>query len=238
MYILSFFAGVMTLFTPCILPLFPMVLISTFKRYSSRDIFFLLSGLTLTFTFISTLFSVIIFSFPFKDHLRLVAATTIFIMGLVMVDKDIETMIFGRYHKFVSVVNQKFQDKIQISRNEKNSNNAIEALVTGVSFGILWSACAGPILASIISLIAVNTSLSEGIAYLFIYSIGVSVSVLFLNILFKYGIDKKLKIDPVTFAIKFKKVAGYLLIISSLMFLLGVDKAIQTMILYYLPIFL
>ena len=235
MYILSFIAGLMTLFTPCILPLLPMVFISIFKRYSRRDIFFLLAGLSLTFTFVSVIFSIIIFAFPFKDYLKFFAAFVIFIMGLVMIDNDLEITIFGKYHKLVAIINQKIQNKINIIKNKKNTGKTIEAFITGVSFGILWSACAGPILASIIALFATTTSFTEGMIYLFIYSLGVSTSVLFLNIIVKYGIYQKLKIDPARFAVKFKKIAGYLLIISSIMFLLGFDKIIQSMILYYLP---
>ncbi len=240
MYLLSFFAGIMTLFTPCILPLLPVVFISIFKQYNKYHIFFLLTSLTLTFTLISSILSIIIFAFPFKDYLQVFAASIIFLMGIVMIDKDLEIMIFGKYHQFVSTINYRFQNKIKITNNSRNRppnrNKIIEASLTGISFGILWSACAGPILASIIALFSTNTTFTAGIVYLFIYSMGVSVSVLFLNLLFKYSIDKKLNIDPAQFAIKFKKIAGYLLIFSSIMFLLGIDKMLQSMILYYFPI--
>lgn len=49
------------------------------------------------------------------------------------------------------------------------------ALVVGAAFALGWSPCIGPILASILSLAAVNESAAEGAALLTIYSAGLAI---------------------------------------------------------------
>ena len=237
MYLLSFVAGLLTIITPCILPLIPAIFISIFNKYNKFNIFFMLLGLSLTFTTISGLLSIITFSFPIKAYLKFIAASTLFIMGFLMTEKSLETKLFSYIQKITTNIHTKILTLIKIKKYKdipaKKNNNS--AFLVGVSFGILWSACAGPILVSIIALLTIKANFVYGILNLFIYSVGVSTSVLFLTLFFKYGLDKKYNINVMKFSEKFRNVAGYIMIFASIMFLIGADKLIQTAIFLYFP---
>jgi cytochrome c-type biogenesis protein len=66
------------------------------------------------------------------------------------------------------------------------------AYVLGLAFGFGWTPCIGPVLGAILTVSALSSTASNGIALLSIYSIGLGVPFL-LSALFTEGLAKRLK---------------------------------------------
>ncbi len=176
-----FLAGVLTFFTPCILPLLPVYISllvgeeieeiakDRFKRLSLllNSIAFLL-GLSLVFVILGFSATALgAFFLKNKDVLRGLGGLLIFVFGL----------------KFLGYLNVDFLDyEKRLSAQRVNTGvQALNSFLIGFFFAFGWSPCLGPVLGSILTYTAVATSrVFEGGFYLLVYSLGFSLPMLLL----------------------------------------------------------
>lgn len=193
-YVLSFFSGIATFFSPCILPLIPgyLALISGFsasqilksgKTERKNLLLFSLSfiiGFSLIFSMLG-LFSTFIGSFLMKNKhvFEKVSGIIVFILGL-----HISGLIEISFLK---------NEKRKILRFSRHGY--IEAFLTGISFAFGWTPCIGPFLASILT-ISASKSAIEGMLLLLLYSFGIGVgfivATLFSEYFFNYVKEKRM----------------------------------------------
>lgn len=212
--LLVFIEGLLSFFSPCILPILPVYLsilsnsnVDILKSGEDKFIKTALFKNTILFVLgISTTFfilgsSVNILSSFFsenKNYIMIIGGIIIVFMGLFYVD-IIKSALLSR------------EKRINIKIKEMNS---LSAFILGFTFSFGWTPCIGPILASV--LIMASTSSSEITANLLItiYTIGFILPFIivagFYSKLFK-SIDKmKSYIGTI------KKICGVILIISGL----------------------
>ncbi len=96
------------------------------------------------------------------------------------------------------------------------------AYVMGLAFAFGWTPCIGPILATVLTLAAQETSLWSGIAMLFVYSLGLGVPFILAAVAIRPFLG---------FMTRFKrhfglleKIMGLLLIVTGLLFLFGAQN--------------
>ena len=92
----------------------------------------------------------------------------------------------------------------------------------GMSLGVLWIPCVGPILGAVLALVASVGNMTYGASMLFVYSIGMSLPMLSIAY---YG--KKITNRYKWFSRNgelLKKLSGLVLILIGIMLLFGVDK--------------
>jgi cytochrome c-type biogenesis protein len=65
-----------------------------------------------------------------------------------------------------------------VSRLAENAGGRTNGFVLGVLLGVIWIPCVGPMLSSVLGLVATEQRVTTGIAYLLIYSVGFSVPML------------------------------------------------------------
>jgi cytochrome c biogenesis protein CcdA len=90
----------------------------------------------------------------------------------------------------------------------------IGGLIIGASLGIVWIPCVGPILASILTLVALEGNVLYGAGLLLIYSMGFAIPMLIIAYSAKLSGDRLSKISE--YDIELKKGAGVVLIIVGL----------------------
>jgi len=174
-YIISFFSGALSFFSPCVLPLIPAYLsiISGFsareilsddlskiekKRFVYFSIFFVL-GFSVVFAMLGV-FSSFTGSFIIKNRVLIQK-----IMGVIMV--FIGLHISGVFRiKLFEFEKRKIYKSINPSY--------LTSFITGMSFAFGWSPCIGPFLANIL-LIASAKSIYHGFILLVIYSFGLGI---------------------------------------------------------------
>jgi len=230
--LLVFLAGMATVATPCVLPILPAVLSgSVGSRLRPLAI---VTGMTFTFTLMGLLvFTVASFGF-FTDYLRWFSIFVIIGMGAVLFDDDINEI----YVKISSSVVNFFREHVSFIGNitsKANPEGLPGGLFLGMSLGILWIPCVGPILGSVFSVVAESSAGSGDIYYgvilLIAYCMGVSIPMLIIAYSGK-SVSGRVK----WFSKRshfFKKLSGLILILVGLMMLFGIDKYLKVIFLPY-----
>jgi cytochrome c biogenesis protein CcdA len=169
-FFFAFLAGIVTIAGPCILPLLPIILGTSTKRgHASRPIFIIL-GFILSFTVFVILFATVGRALNIDTGLfRSIAAVLIGLFGIMMLFPDLQTKIFAKLEPILAKTSPK---------RDPNQSGLWSGFLLGTSLGLVWSPCAGPILGSILTLVAANQSLVQSGALLFAYSLGAGIPML------------------------------------------------------------
>lgn len=226
MVILLFFAfasGLVTILAPCIWPLLPIVLSTSLKGGKSKSLGITLGILT-TFGLLTIGISYIVAFFGLDPNiLRTVAVIILVVLGLSMVIPFLSRLLEGVISRFAGKVGQE---------NTMRSGFA-GGFLTGAALGVVWTPCAGPILAAIATLSA-TSSVSLGIILITVaYLCGVGIPLFF----FSYGGQRL--VSNTRFLSKYtgriQQLFGIILILTAVLIWTNYDKVIQVKILDALP---
>lgn len=227
--ILSFLAGVITITTPCVIPILPPMLAGS-VGHRLRPLFIVL-GSAVTFTLMGGLFSTIgIAVGATGDALRFVFTIVIIGFGLIMVNDDINDI----YTRYSSALVDRFLGIFKRGEGSSNGGHPLgSAFILGLSLGIVWIPCVGPILGSVLLYATLQGSLVKGSILLAVYSIGLGIPMLAIAYGGKYASDKVEWAKRNSLLIR--RIAGWVLILTGIAILLGIDRAIQAKLLPYFP---
>ena len=177
-----FAAGLLSFFSPCVLPLFPVyfgVLMSERGTRSIKIGKFEVAVLPVVRTFlfvagISTIFFVLGFAASllgqllYNPYFHLVLGTIIVLLGLHQME------VF----QLTSLQKQK-----TVQFETKNEKSLWSSYLLGLSFSFGWTPCVGPVLSSVLTLVATQqASVFYGMFLLAIYILGLSIPFLVLSI--------------------------------------------------------
>jgi cytochrome c-type biogenesis protein len=230
--ILVFIAGMATVATPCVLPILPAMLSgSVGSRLRPLAI---VTGMAITFTLMGLLvFTIASFSY-FTDYLRWFSIVFIIGMGAVLFDDDIN----NEYVKISSSIVDFGRERVSFLGNVSEKaprEGLLGGLFLGMSLGVVWIPCVGPILTSVFAFVAESTAgsgnLLHGTVLLLAYSLGVGFPMLFIAYSGKSVSGRVKWFSKNTHFLK--KVSGLVLILVGLMMLFGIDKYLKAMLLPY-----
>jgi len=168
--VLAFSAGVLTVAAPCVLPMLPLVLgASVGARQRTRPLFIAL-GFALAFASVVLLFN----SFTqvlglSHDGLRRGAAVLLLGFGVLMLWPAL-------YHRLSLRWSGRLWQPAGPARE-----GPLGGLLLGASLGVVWTPCAGPVLASILTLIATEPASGRAALLLFAYSLGAALPMLLIG---------------------------------------------------------
>jgi cytochrome c biogenesis protein CcdA/thiol-disulfide isomerase/thioredoxin len=223
----AFLAGIVTILSPCILPVLPVVLSGSVGGGKARPLG-IITGFMASFTFFTLALSALVRLLGISpDILRYVAAGMILAFGLVMVVPLFKTA----FMRLVSGLSRVGSGS-QVSSTGGN-RGYLSGLVLGLSLGLVWTPCVGPIMASVITL-ALTSSVDLGAVFITIaYSLGTSIP-LFLIMLGGRGL-----LTRVPFLTRhtdtIQKVFGGLMILTAVALFTGLDRLFQTALLQAFP---
>ncbi len=162
--VVAFGAGIVSILSPCILPLLPAVLASSTGKGKLRPLAIVL-GVSLSFTLMGIVTSAFGAAFQaYIGQLKILAEILIITMGFAML---FEIGLFNAFARFPLLAGM-------------NDKGPISGFLLGISLGILWIPCVGSILASILTMVALEGSIGKGALTLLIYSAGFAVPMLLL----------------------------------------------------------
>lgn len=221
----AFIAGVVTVLSPCILPILPIVLSSSVggEKSGYRRPFGVVIGFVASFTFFTLFLSTIVrVSGISPETLRLVAVVIIAGFGLTLVVPYLRNMLEELFSVF-----GRFAPKGTIKKG------FIPGLFMGFSLGLLWTPCVGPILASVISLSLTGSVTFNALLITLAYSLGTALPMFAIM----WGGRALLQKVPwlLIHAGKIQQVFGVLMILTALAILFNVDRTFQTFILKTFP---
>tara|TARA_Y100000590_G_scaffold450959_1_gene591511 strand:- start:1569 stop:2285 length:717 start_codon:yes stop_codon:yes gene_type:complete len=168
---IAFLAGFISFLSPCVLPLIP-----GYISYISGTSFDKLVKKNKNFVVTKTIFFTLGFSFVFI----IFGSAASFIGKFFLTNSNILRIIAGLIIIFFSlqllgIINVKFMNKDMRIFTRQYSHNLAFPFLVGAAFGFGWTPCIGPILGSILTLAAIEESISKGIVLLSFYSLGLAV---------------------------------------------------------------
>jgi cytochrome c biogenesis protein CcdA/thiol-disulfide isomerase/thioredoxin len=228
----AFMAGIITILSPCILPILPVILAGGVGGRRSRP-FGIVLGFVISFTFFTLALTAIVQAFGISpDDLRIVAVIVIIMFGLVLLIPQLHQW----FQKIASRIANIGQGKTQ-SEDSSRKHNGLKGLVNGLpvgfSLGLVWTPCAGPIMASVISL-ALTESLDSGAVLITLaYSLGTAIPMLLVML------TGRTILNRVPFLVKntakIQKVFGVLMIVVGLAIGFNWDRQFQSALLGVFP---
>ena len=228
LFFLSFFAGMISFLSPCVLPLIPGYLSficgTDLENLQKKSKYFILQKSALFVLGFSFIFILLGASSTFFGSFFL-AKSQIFsnIIAVIII-------IFGLY--LTGIINFNFFNNEFRFYISKYSNNFSFPFVVGMGFAFGWTPCIGPILGSILALASLENSLSQGIFLLLVYSIGLGVPFMLAGyymgnfLLFSKKARKSIMI--------IQKISGVVLIITGVLIF---TSKLQTLGFYILNLF-
>lgn len=230
-------AGLIAFFTPCILPMVPFYLSymagismselndeggiapGAQRRLIVSAIFFAL-GVTTIFGLLGLGATALGSAFAqHKQTLSYVAAAIIFVFGL----------------HFLHVIRIPFLMREARMQSKMDPSTVVGAYVMGLAFGFGWTACVGPVLASILFIASMKDSLWQGGSLLITFGLGMTLPFVIASIFaqpFLRFMARNRKYMPWV-----EKVMGLMLIVFAILIATGSVNAISNWLINTFPLF-
>lgn len=221
----AFLAGVITVLSPCILPILPIILTSSIGGVNtgkSRPLGVII-GFVLSFTFFTLFLSTIVrLSGISADTLRLVSVLVIGGFGTSLLIPQFQVLVERMFSKFAAFM-----------PSSQGRTGFGGGLLIGLSVGLLWTPCVGPILASVISLAITGTVTFDAFLITFAYSLGTAIPMLLIML----GGQNALRRVPwlIENTGKIQKTFGILMLLTAIGIYNNMDRKFQTYVLNTFP---
>src|SRR5437764_8974121 len=165
----AFVAGVGTALSPCVLPVLPIAL-SAGATGGRRRPLGIVTGLALSFTFVTVALVYVIHALGLPDDLlRTVAIVGLILFGVALAIPPVG----GRIEAWLQRI-------APAGSRRRDGEGFGSGLLVGFGLGAVYTPCAGPILAGVITLSASQSFTAGRFATAFAYGIGSAVALYFL----------------------------------------------------------
>jgi cytochrome c biogenesis protein CcdA/thiol-disulfide isomerase/thioredoxin len=165
--ILAYLGGVLTILSPCILPVLPFVFARADRPFVRNGLPMLL-GMALTFALVATLAAVGGgWAIQANQYGRIIAMVVLAVLGLTLLSSHLAEWIS---RPFVALGNKLTQ------RSDAEGDSVWSAAGLGVATGLLWAPCAGPILGLLLTGAALNGASVQTTLLLLTYAAGAATS--------------------------------------------------------------
>ncbi|MBI4276263.1 redoxin domain-containing protein [Candidatus Uhrbacteria bacterium] len=221
----SFVAGVVTILSPCILPVLPIILSSTVGGVESgrRRPLGVTLGFVVSFTFFTLFLSLLVRTIGIPaDALRLFSIAVIGLFGASILIP--QTQVF---------LERFFSRLTRFAPHGDTGTGFWSGIVVGISLGLLWTPCVGPILASVIALALTGTVTLATFGMTLAYAIGTAIPMLLIMVGGRGALARVPWLQSHTGAIQ--KVFGVLMIVTAIAIATNLDRKFQTYIITRFP---
>ena len=221
----AFLAGVLTISAPCTLPLLPVLLGTSLGQKNKWRPVFIVLGFVVVFTFAAVILSVLATNLGINTNIiRDVGIAILAIFGLLLIWSTPFEMLAVKLMPLIS--------KVSVKVGLGNKGN-FSAFLLGMTLGLVWTPCAGPVLASILTLIALQNNLVAATILLLFYSLGAGVPMLIIAYFGQY-VSKQ-----VAFVSKYSRllqqIFGILIVLLAIATYLNYDVQFYSFIFQYFP---
>jgi len=201
-------AGVVSIASPCVLPLLPGVMAYSTEKSRLTPLAIVL-GLAVSFTLMGVISSVFgAFLIDYMDYIKIASGALIIFMGLYILSPAIEEIVL-RIWQLVPLS--------RVARPNTDSEGLLGGLLLGASLGIVWIPCVGPMLASILTIVAQHGTIVYGASLLLTYSLGLAIPMLIVAYSSNLVSDKLRDISK--YSMPLRKIAGVVLLLVGFYYL-------------------
>lgn len=172
-YVLALAAGMATILSPCILPVLPIVLATSAGR-SRVEPALVIGGFTLTFAAGGIAIGALAASSgELQGVIRIGSILVLLVAGLTCLWPGPFDWLVQRFFQWRSA-------QTAAAKRISPVSGRIGALLVGASLGLAWTPCAGPVLASVLSLAATSQQPAMATALLGLYALGAGFPMLLI----------------------------------------------------------
>lgn len=223
---LGYIAGLLTLINPCVLPVLPIAIASSFSAHKHGPLA-LAAGMSLAFVTLGITITTLGYSIGLdQDTIAQGAAVMMIIFGSVLLVPQIN-------EKF-AVATAGFSSKADMSMNELEDNGLRSQFLGGILLGAIWSPCIGPTLGGAISLASKGSNLIYATTIMIAFAMGISTVILLLAYGARNAIKKRQDMLR-KLASKAKPIMGITFILVGLMIFFKFHYIIETALLDIMP---
>lgn len=213
--------GVVTILSPCILPILPIVLSSGIVGGKKRPVGVVV-GFVASFTFFTLALSSIVRATGLSPQfLRILSVVVVGLFGISLLLPHFQVFLEKLFTKFSTLA------------PKEQKQGFWGGMVLGLSLGLIWTPCVGPIIASVITLAATSTVTFASVLLTFSYALGTAIP-MFIIILGGRALLDKLPWLSKNSA-KIQKAFGVLMIIVAVAIYFNFDRSFQNYVLEKFP---
>ena len=224
---IAFIAGVLTVAAPCILPLLPILLGASIGHSSRTRPIFIVLGFVLIFSAVGILISVLAERVGLNANIfRDIAIVVLACFGVLM----IWPLPFEKFmERFSGVIGTAGQ----VGSTTGSGN--LGGFILGMTLGLVWTPCAGPVLGSILTIVASQRNLATAVILLAAYAAGAGVPMLVIAYGGQYVTSKVRSLARYTRVAQ--QAFGVLIVLLAIAIYLNYDTQIYALILahYNMP---
>jgi cytochrome c-type biogenesis protein len=156
-YLASFSAGILSVISPCVIPLIPIVVGHSLLKRDYNEILTFTSGFFLVFAVLTLLTGIFTLAIVhYLIYFRVAAAVLIILMGIIfMLNKNM----------------------FNFSYRLKHENQRFESFIAGILTCVAWSPCYGPYIVAVAAYSASSGNWFYSVSNMIIYSLGFSFSI-------------------------------------------------------------
>ena len=219
-YGLSFLAGVLSVLSPCVLPLVP-ILVGTALNTHRYGPYALALGLAVSFTAVGVFIATLGASIGVDQEVfRNIAAALLITFGIVLLSSVLQ-------EKFAGIT-----AGIGGSGNNLLSKVSTDSLsgqfLLGLLLGVVWSPCVGPVLGATITLASQGTNLGHVTFVMALFGLGAGLPLILLGLLSRQAMMRVRNKLFVAGKIG-KRILGTILLLVGLLIITGLDKVFETL---------
>ena len=183
---LALMAGMLTIAAPCVLPMLPVVLGASIGQSNRWRPVFIASGFATAFWVVGLVFSAASQAAGLSPEMLRDAATGMLLFfGLLMLWPHPFEWLSIRLNGVINRVNTAGTRAVN-----RVSNNNWSGFVLGLTLGAVWTPCAGPVLGSILTLVATAPATGQAALLMACYSVGAALPMLAIAYGGQYASDR------------------------------------------------
>ena len=165
-FLLSYLGGVLTIFSPCVLPVLPFIFARSDQSFRRSGLPILL-GMAATFTLLASLAAVGgAWLIALNQYGRYAAMLLLLLMGLALIFPALSERLMRPFVAFGGRLQQRADQQTSLKGS----------LLLGVAVGFLWAPCAGPILGLVLAGAALNGANLYSAMLLLVFAAGAATS--------------------------------------------------------------
>lgn len=228
-YGLSFIAGVLSILSPCVLPLVPIIVGAALNTHRFGP-YALALGLAISFTVIGVFLATLGDALGIDQELfRQIAAWLLMLFGVVLLSTRLQAG-FANITSGLGGSGQQLLDKV-------STDSLLGQFGLGLVLGIIWSPCVGPILGATVTLASQGQHLGQVVIVMAIFGLGAGLPLILLGMLSR---QVMMNIRGKLFAAGKlgKQVLGGVMLLIGIMILTGLDKQLESFLVAISPYWL
>jgi cytochrome c-type biogenesis protein len=221
---LAFLAGILSIMSPCVWPLVPIVMSSAATSGRSGPLFLAL-GLSTAFAVSGTVLTLVLLNLGLNpDGFRYVAAALLLLVAAILLVKPLGDWAVLRLSRLTS----------RFNADTGGGGGAAGQFGVGMLLGLVWLPCVGPTLGAAIALASLGQQMGTAFIVMFAFGLGTAAALLAAGLV-SSGLLNRWRPGMLAGAARGKQVLGVLMLVLGLMVFTGFDKTLEALALEMLP---